>query len=425
MESLLYIIIYILLWAVTLFLYWKKRKSFNVGTFIIATYLLYAILSYFLYDNYYKNDGFGELELFPFLYLYTMLLVCLLPVLRYDENLDISQPSLSLLSSFTYIYLIASAIVIPVVISNIYDGLFLILLTDTGGDDLYYFSHLDNKEENHFFLYHIVKIIFNVFSDFVVLVFFYYLTLPKVPKKILAGLFISIFICMLQSIAEGGRTGITMKLFVIVASFFLFKKHLSNRIKKSVYIVGAIFISFVALLLITINESRFSTLDDDDGGNYQLLNYVGMAPLQFNKYGLDAGGIRYGDRTCSVFKKMITFEDVPMNYDDCRQKHIKMKLDDSKFSTFIGDFALDFGPVGAVLFLGFFSFLFVRITSTRDGTIKFHQLILLFLVMSICVQGGMYLFYYSYKGNYTLIGYFIMYLLFRLDYQRHNRMIRA
>lgn len=419
-----YIIIYIILWAVTLFLYWRKKKTFNVGTFIISTYLLYAILSFSLYDNFYREYGFGELELFPFLYLYIMLLICLLPVLKYDEKLNISQPSLSLLSSFTYIYLIASAVVIPVAITKIQQGLILILTTDTGGDDLYYFSHLDNTGENYSFLYRKISVIFNIFSDVIVLIFFYFLTLSKVPKKIIAGLFISIFICMLQSIAEGGRTGITMKLFVLVASFFLFRNRLSKKIKTCVYVIGFILVSFVAILLITIGESRFSSKDDKEA-NYQLLNYAGQAPLQFNKYGLDAGGIRYGDRTCSVFKKMITFEDVPMNYDDCRQKHKKMKLDDSKFSTFVGDFALDFGPIGAALFLSFFSFLFIRLTSPKDGTIMFHQLILIFLVMSICVQGGMYLFSYSYKGNYILIGYFIAYFLFKWDYQRHNKMIRA
>lgn len=419
-----YIIIYIILWTVTLFLYWRKNKTFNVGTFIISTYLLYAILSFFLYENFYKDYGFGELELFPFLYLYLMLLICLLPVMKYDEKLKISQPSLSLLSSFTYIYLIASAVVIPVVFTKIYQGLFLILTTDTGGDDLYYFSHLDSAVEERSFLYSKISIIYNIFSDVIVLVFFYFLTLPKVPKKILVGLFISIFISMLQSIANGGRTGITLKLLVIIASFFLFRNFLSKRIKIGVYLIGSILVSFVAILLITIGESRFSS-EDDNEANYQLLNYAGQAPLQFNKYGLDAGGIRYGDRTCSVFKKMITFQDVPMTYDECRQKYKKMKLDDSNFSTFVGDFALDFGPIGAAIFLSFFSFLVVRLSSPKDGTIMFHQLILIFLVMSICVQGGMYLFPYSYKGNYILIGYIIAYFLFKWDYQRQNEKVNA
>ena len=419
-----YIIIYIILWAVTLLFYWRKNKTFNVGTFIISTYLLYAIFSYFLYDNYYRDYGFGELELFPFFYLYAMLMICLLPVLRYDEGLNISQPSLSLLSSFAYIYLISSAIVIPVVITKIQMGLFLILTTDTGGDDLYYFSHLDNAAEERSFLFSKISIIYNIFSDVIVFVFFYFLTLPKVPKKLLAGLFISIFICMLQSIAEGGRTGITMKSFVLVSSFFLFRKRLSKKIKTYVYITGSILVFFVSILLIAIGESRFSS-DDDKEANYQLLNYAGQAPLQFNKYGLDAGGIRYGDRTCSVFKKMITFQDVPMTYDECRQKYQKMKLDDSSFSTFVGDFALDFGPIGAAIFLSFFSFLVVRLSSPKDGTIMFHQLILIFLVMSICVQGGMYLFPYSYKGNYILIGYIIAYFLFKWDYQRQNEKVNA
>lgn len=411
------IIIYIFLWAVTFFIYQRKKKAFDAGSIIIASYFTYAVLSYFLYTNYYKDGDVRELQLFPFIYLFLMMLIFLQPVLRYDGKCIIQQPRISLIYKVSIVILVTAIIVIPMFFENMVDAMIVVLTTDSGGEELYYLSMLERGEANSFSLFNVFKIIFHVFSDFTILLFFYSLTLPHIKRIVVFGLLFTVIVSMLGTIIGGGRTGIAMTMMISVTSFFLFKYQLPSKMRKTVSYIGIILALFVASILVVIGESRFSSTSM--GSDYQLLNYTGQAPLYFNKYGLDAGGIRYGDRTCSIFKKILLFDNVPTNFDDCRQKHHKMKLDDSRFSTFVGDFTLDFGPIIAFIIFCLFSFAMIRLTKIRNGTILFHQLILVFLVMSICITGGMYLFYYSYKANYSLIGFFFMYLLFRWDYIHH------
>ena len=419
MEDSYYIIVYITLWAISFFIYWRKKKIFDAGCVIIASYLIYAILSFFLYTNYYKYDDIRELELFPFIYLFLMLLIFMQPVLRFDGKCKIQQPSNSLIYKFSIVFIVASIVVIPVILDSLLDAIVVILTTDSGGDELYYLSSLERGKENTFAVYNIFAVIFNVFSDFVILLFFYTLTLPRIKKIIVIGLFIAVLVSMLRSIASGGRTGITMTLLISVTAFFLFKCQLPSKVKKVITCLGVGLVLFIASLLIAIGESRFSS--NSLGADYQLLNYTGQAPLYFNKFGLDAGGTRNGDRTCSIFKKMLLFDNVPTDFDACRQKHRKMKLDDSRFSTFVGDFCLDFGSVFTAIIFCITSFFMVKLTKCKNKTILFHQLILVYLIMSICITGGMYLFYYSFKGNYSLIGFMIMYFIFKQDYINQSK----
>jgi len=87
------------------------------------------------------------------------------------------------------------------------------------------------------------------------------------------------------------------------------------------------------------------------------------------------------------------------------------------FSTFVGDFTLDFGPFIAPLIFILFTLFILRKTRIRNGIILFHQLILVQFVMCICMLGGMKLFSFSDAGgNLQLIVYLFAYILFRFDY---------
>lgn len=419
MDDSLCIVFYIVLWAASFILYWRKKRIIDAGGIIIVSYLSFAVLSFFLYINYYKDDEIRELKLFPFVYLFSMLLIFMQPVLRFEGKCEIQQPSMSLIYRICIVFLVASAVVIPFVLNDLADAIIVILTTDEGGDELHYLSSLERGKDTSFALYNIFAIVFNVFSDFAILMFFYCLTLKHTKKIIVIGLLFALIVSMLRSIVAGGRTGITMTLLISITTYFLLRHHFPSKIKKLVSYIGIGFVLFVASLLITIGESRFSS--NAYGADYQLLNYTGQAPLYFNKYGLDAGGIRYGDRTCCIFKKILLFDNVPTDFEDCRQKYRKMKLDDSRFITFVGDFTLDFGPIITTILFCLTSFFIVKHTKSKNNTILFHQLILIYLFMSISITGGMYLFYYSFKGNYSLIGFIIMYFLFKWDYINHYK----
>ena len=223
---------YIALWAITFIYFWKKKRCFDAGNFILLTYLIFAILSYFLYVVQYKYIGFDNLELFPFIYLYLMMVLALLPVLKFDERCEIIPPEIKILDWFVIIYMVASLFILPSMLLNIGDALFVILSSESGGEELYYLSHLNSiKETESFGLINVVKIVFNVFSDIIVFVFFYSLTLKRKSKILIVFLLCAILISTFRSLVDGGRTGITMRLLLFISSYFLFKDHFSSSIK--------------------------------------------------------------------------------------------------------------------------------------------------------------------------------------------------
>ena len=130
----------------------------------------------------------------------------------------------------------------------------------------------------------------------------------------------------------------------------------------------------------------------------------------------DDNGIRYGDRTLTLFKKGLGFDNVPLNFWEGRKKYPHLYIGDDVFSTFVGDFTIDFGPIVAFILFSIASVFFCKKTSAYKGIIPFHRFILLFIIFDICTDGAMFLFPYGYLGNLTLIFYILVILFFKLDY---------
>ncbi len=154
-----------------------------------------------------------------------------------------------------------------------------------------------------------------------------------------------------------------MKILLFFGSYFLFKEQLSKTVRYTMKTIGIVLLSFVFVVMAALTISRFAL--SEGGAYFQVERYIGQANLNFNNYCLDAGGIRYGDRTCNVFKKLLLFDNVPNDIMSTRAKYSHMKIDDGSFYTFVGDFVLDFGPIFGALILIIFSILFCLLTKPK------------------------------------------------------------
>jgi oligosaccharide repeat unit polymerase len=204
-------------------------------------------------------------------------------------------------------------------------------------------------------------------------------------------------------------------LLSLIITYFALKRFLQPKINRIIKIVGLSLLLASLIPLVALTISRFG--NSKKGSMASVYFYGGQENLYFNYYGLDNGGIRYGDRTFPLFKRILGFDNVPKNFMERRDKYPHLKMSDENFYTFVGDFTLDFGPVIATLiFLVFTLFVTIK-TKIRNGIIRFHQLILLHFVMCLCMLGGLKLYPFSdVGGNLQLIMYFLAYLFFRLDY---------
>ena len=192
----------------------------------------------------------------------------------------------------------------------------------------------------------------------------------------------------------------------------LFRQFISIKIDRIIKISGIIITAIVAIPIIAITISRFSDRKNGTDTSGYVYWYIGQANIYFNNYALDAGGTRNGDRTFNMVKRLLS-SDTPKNYTERREKYKKLKIDDDFYTTFVGDFVLDFGPLGAfIIFVAFNSWAIIQIRP-RCGIIKLHQLLLVYFALCVSLQGGMTLFMYSDTGNLSLGAMMLLYIWLR------------
>ncbi len=409
----IFTLLYFATWLFVFLRYIRKNRKLGVYGTIVLSYVIYASLS--IFDYVAHSENYNNITLFPFLYLFVLLVIALKPIKNYDEKTNLRLNSIN--PNICYIvfsfFLISTIIVLPVSFEKIQHGWTLMLASDDGAIDLYNEMHSRDTQNANINggLLGICNIIRYLLFEICVFCFFYYLTLPKRNKILVFALLFSFLLNILVSFSNGGRTGSTMDAFTILMTYLIYHQFLNSAVKKiakkSLIILGATFM--LLTLVMTISRTVYREGGTSDG----IVDYLGQGNLYFNQYAIDSEGQRSGDRTCNVFKRILGFENVPPSIAGVRAKHATMKLSDHNFSTFIGDFVLDFGPYITALIIITFSFLFCLATKPRSMVIHIEQLLLLQLAADICMHGGMYLFYYSFSGNYILLMYLIFFFIFK------------
>ena len=401
---------YLLTWIMTLIWYQYKSRTIDGGTAVMSTYILYAIFSLFSLNDVMFADFYLPLKVFPYIYLYVMLMVALSPTIYIHLNpvKNIEQPQTNILGIISVIIIISSVLLVPDIIANFGTGLVKLFTETDAGKDAY-MEHIEEDKEAGSGISNIPAIIYNAFSDITIFLCFYYMTCKKKNYWLIAGLIFAILIGILIPMMHGQRGGVIAAVLTTCVGYALFQQYISRRINRVIRLLGITSIIAIAVPVAAITISRFG---NRGGGVTGFLNwYVGQGSLYFNNFALDAGGTRNGDRTLNLAKRLID-PDTPKNYTERREKYSHLNIDDNIFSTFVGDFVIDFGPITTVFIFVIFNGLIlylIRFRNSRDGTLKLHQALLLYFTLCICMQGGMTLFSFSDTGNLRIVILFSLY----------------
>lgn len=353
-----------------------------------------------------------------------MIIIAAWPVFKYDELKirEIQKPSNVMFNSIALLIIVCTLATMQNGLPKIASGFMKILFDSTAGLAIYK-ETMDSSEASNIGdgkIANLPAIITGLLSDIGILMFFFYLTLKKRSAFITLGLLMAFLFQILEQIAISQRGPVIDRLLTIIISYFALKKFIPSKINNVIKITGIVIILSITIPIVAITTSRFDR-EGSGGAMSSVLFYAGQENLYFNNYGLDNGGLRYGDRTFPFFKRMMGFDNVPHNFFERRAKYNNLKINDEVFIGFVGDFTLDFGPYIAPLFFIVFTFFILRNTRVRNGRILFHQLILLHFVMCICIQGGMKLFSFSDLSNLRIITVFIAYMVFKFDYEESKK----
>lgn len=398
---------YLLTWIMTLIWYQYKSRTIDGGTAVMSTYVLYAIFSLLTLNDIMFEDFYLPLQLFPYIYLYVMLMTALSPTIYTHLNpVDtIEHPQTRILGITSILIIVSSVLLIPDIIANFGTG-FIKLFTETDAGKDAYMEQIEEAEDAGSGISNIPAIIYNAFSDITIFLCFYYMTFKKKNYWLIGGLLFAIMIGILTPMMHGQRGGVIAAVLTTVVGYAMFQQFFSKRLNRTIRILGVSCIAAIAIPIAAITVSRFGNMG---GGIAGFLNwYVGQGTLYFNNFALDAGGTRNGDRTLNLVKRLID-SDTPKNYTERRDKYHNLNIDDDIFSTFVGDIVIDFGPITTVFIFVIFNGLVIYLIRPRDGTLKLHQALLLYFTLCICMQGGMTLFSFSDSGNLRIVILFLLY----------------
>jgi oligosaccharide repeat unit polymerase len=304
---------------------------------------------------------------------------------------------------------------LPTLIENFSKSIVQLLFVSSAGQDLYNDAMSESFALGDGVVSNFPSVITNLYGNFGIFLFFYYLSLDDRKLRMTISLFIACIIGLLGNIGLGQRGPIIEIGLSFVISYFAMRSFYSPRVKYLINRVGIFFLLIIAVPIIALTNSRFG--ETVGGSESSVFFYAGQQNLIFNNYGLDNGGIRYGDRTIPLIKLFMGFENVPSNFWERRNKYPNLTVNDEFFIGFVGDFTLDFGPyVSPLLFIAF-SLIIYLLTRIRNGVVLFHQLIPLHFLMTVCMLGGLKLYPYSdFAGNFQIVFYMIAYIMFKLDY---------
>lgn len=339
-----------------------------------------------------------------------MMMIALTPAIYQHTNPTdrIDYPQTNILRIIAFIIIVVAILNLPGIVSDFRNGL-MSIFTDAEAGKKAYMEQIDNASNVGGAIRNLPAILFNSFSDIGIFLLFYFMTMSKKNYKIIYGLLFANVINLIMPIMRGQRSGVALAFLTIICGYFLFKQYLSPKLNTVIKKIGIVFIVIITLPVAAITISRFGS---EKAGVATFINwYIGQGNIYFNNHALDDNGIRYGDRTLNLFKRLVDSK-TSMNYVERREIYSKLKINDEVFSTFVGDFTIDFGPFFAVIIFIVFNFFVIysfQRNKTNNNKIKLHQLLLLYFTVCISAQGGMYLFSYSDTRNLNIIVLALLY----------------
>lgn len=384
-----------------IFLYYQKKvASLQLGSVVLLLYVLSSVGSIYLYyvSPVWGIYDFQKLSFLPFLYLYVILIISFCPIMIFNnkktENMNFPNPLIMNIISISIIF-----VHICFFFQTIYSSFSLADLFNADILSENYEDHGESmKTKNVINIFGVLK---NIFADLLWIMLMYNWIFRK--RLFTIGILISIIIASFTSLAWGAR-GPLVSIFLQIPFAFIVFRPLMSSSQRKIFLsvvgsfVGVLFVGFWAMTYGRFSDNVNHTITDI------LVYYFSSEFLFFNNYAMDPGGCRYGDRVFPLIRMLLGL-DTAEGFKERRLMFPKLKIDDSQFSSFVGEFCIDFGPIVAFAIISFFSFIIYR--KFKKKKYDFGDIVLGMLWYHILIFGFSLFVYAEKSGNMR-----ILYLLF-------------
>lgn len=411
-ESTIILILNSLLYIVTFAIYQKRTKTFQMGSFVLLFYSLLSVGSIWLY-NINSAWRFEPITVFPLLYLYVVLMIAFYPLLKFSNEKinNIRMPDDKIMGAISYVTIIVylcyflQTILSNFTLSSLFNPENLARIYEVKSDNV----GIDDGKINIF------GVLKNVFESILWILFMYNWIQKK--KLLTIGVFMAIIISVFNSLAWGARGPLVFIIMQVPFVYFVFSPLMSQEMRRKYLatVVGFVILIFVGGVALTLG--RF-----EDTTNFTIadivLYYASSNFIMFDNYVLDAGGCRYGDRVFPLLRVLLGL-DTAGDFKTRRFLYPNLKIDDSQFMFFVGEFVIDFGPIFAFLIISFAAYYFYKKTAVHKY--DFGTILILSLAYNIVVIGFTLFPYSEIGGNLSII--YIIFWVFVFKYFTSKKIV--
>lgn len=421
--EILYFIFFSLLWLFTFIYYYKSKKIIDGGAFVLILSFCCSIFTILLLtDNYYytKYAKLG-LSVVPLIYVYIVSLISYSPLLllRTGSIKQIKVSNFLLLDITVIIFVVCMIIRLSGGLSDLTSNLILLMVEEDGGANLYAEKLVASSGDmGSGAISNISAVITNAIYEILILIFFVNIIFKR---RIILNiiLFISLLFVPVVGIANGQRTSFVLFFMALISTYFLCKEFIQPDLIKKINRLLLFVVIICSIPLVALTVSRFSK--SSNGSISSIVNYVGQSTLNFDIYGFDNNGIRNGDRVFPLFKRLLGFHNVPVDFWERRIKYSKLKINDEVFVGYIGDIVLDFGPIlSFILFVGISSLTLVM-TRNKGHTLSLNKLLILQLLIVMVSQGSFYLYPFADNAGLKIIAYVMFYIAMTVSIRKGHK----
>lgn len=380
-----------------------RKRGWGIYSFVWLFYAILSVGAIYLF-NIESIWNFNEITLFPLIYLFVTLALFMKPIYAFsaEKTNNIIMPSKRLMKFLSwgvivvYLMLFVQTVLTSFSLSDLFNSNVLAENYANSADKV--------GTDDGVNIWGVLK---NVFSGVIWLAFMY--NWVKGNKILTIGLLFALVVSILFAASGGSRGGMARVFVDIPFMYFAFRKSMTPKMKKVFFLSISTFIAFgligfIGLTVGRYGDSSYSIFDS-------VVYYASSNFIMFDNYALDANGVRYGDRTFPLIRLLLGL-DITGNYLRRREVYSQMTLNDSQFSTFIGEFLLDYGPVWGFIILMLFSSLLYRGTKAK-GQYHLSNILIFSLVFRICVAGYSLFSYSEVEGNLSLLYILFFYIVFR------------